>query len=122
MEISEIFYWMRTMSSRSGVVSTLAGSSQGIEDGTGATAKFNFPRSVALDAGGNVYVADGSSRIRKITPNGDVSTLAGSTAGFEDGLGADAQFSGLRGIAVDTEFNIYVTDFNNHKIRKITQE
>jgi len=106
-----------------GVVSTLAGSTQGSADGTGSTAQFNNPISVAVDGSGNVYVADETNHnIRKITPGGEVSTLAGSTSGFADGVGTMARFSSPTGVAVDGVGNVFVADSNNNKIRKITPE
>lgn len=105
----------------SGVVSTLAGSTEGYQNGSGTSARFSEPRSVAVDSGGNVYVADyGNNRIRKISPGGDVTTLAGSTQGYANGTGEAAQFNMPRGIAVDNSGNVYVADRDNHVIRKIT--
>jgi sugar lactone lactonase YvrE len=106
-----------------GSVSTFAGSTTGSTDGNGTAAKFNYPRGVAVDGLGNVYVADtGNHMIRKITPAGLVTTVAGSTSGFADGTGTAARFSGPQGLAVDSTGNIYVADTNNFKIRKITPD
>ena len=102
-------------------VSTLAGKTQG-QDGTGTEATFNAPIGIAIDAVGNGYVADSfNHKIRKISPNGVVTTLAGNgTDGATDGTGTAASFSGPAGVAVDAMGNIYVADYYNHKIRKIS--
>jgi len=103
------------------VVSTFAGSTEGFADGAGSTAQFHYPTGVAMDSEGNVYVADRENhRIRKITPAGVVSTFAGSTEGFADGTGTEAQFNLPYGVAVDAFGNVYVADAHNHCIRKIT--
>lgn len=107
----------------SGFVSTLAGSFQGFADGTGTSARFDYPKGITIDTKGTIYVADTFNyKIRKITPDGIVSTVAGSTAGYAEGSGGSAQFNRLDGIVIDSENTIYVCDTGNHKIRKITQE
>ncbi len=106
-----------------GVVSTIAGDgTPGILNGTALSAQFNYPRGVAVDASGNIYVADaGNNLIRKISPQGIVSTVAGdSTAGFRDGPVASAKFNFPFELVVDPSGNIYVTDGGNHRVRKIT--
>ena len=104
-------------------VSTLAGSNQGLADGIGNAAQFSSPVGVAVDASANVYVADfGNNRIRKITPAGVVSTLAGSTQGFANGTATTAKFSGPSGVAVDAAGNVYVADAINNQIRKVTAD
>jgi len=108
----------------SGVVTTFAGSgTAGSADGIGTAASFNGPYGVALDTLGNVFVTDhGNQLIRKITPAGVVSTLAGSGAvGADNGQGAAATFHGPSGITLDPSGNIYVSDESNNLIRKITQ-
>ncbi|HEY9722905.1 MAG TPA: NHL repeat-containing protein [Oscillatoriaceae cyanobacterium] len=107
-----------------GVVTTLAGSTTaGTVDGNGSEARFNAPSGVAVDANGNVYVADQSScEIRKISPTGDVTTLAGSTTpGSADGNGTDARFNYPADVALDANGNLYVADQNNDEIRKISR-
>lgn len=106
-----------------GVVSTLAGTgAAGANDGADRQATFNNPSSVAVDASGNVYVADQTNnKIRKITPAGVVSTLAGTDAqGKNDGAGNQATFYAPAGLAVDTLGNVYVADPRNDNLRKIT--
>lgn len=104
-----------------GLVTTLAGSTQGYLDGDGSIAKFNFPTRVCVDNLGNVYVTDSfNNKIRKISPTGFVTTLAGSTFGFNDGIGSSAQFRYPMGICVDQSLNVYLADGVNNRIRKIT--
>lgn len=107
------------------VVGTLAGSgATGSANGSAATASFNAPFGVAVDGGGTWYVSDtGNHRIRKIAPDGSVSTFAGSgAAGFADGSAATAQFNEPTGLAVDGSGNVYVADRQNHRIRKIAPD
>ena len=105
-----------------GTVTTLAGSSAGMTNATGTSAQFNSPSGVAVDASGNVYVADKSNNlIRKITSAGVVTTFAGSgSLGNTNGTGTAAKFASPTGLAIDANDNIYVTDYSNHSIRKIT--
>jgi len=113
---------------QAGVVATIAGQAgtAGFANGTGTGALFNFPSAIAVDASGNLYVADSNNNaIRKLTLSGGtytVTTLAGSPPyqGIADGSGSFARFNYPSGIAVDNSGNIYVTDTNNNTIRKIT--
>src|SRR5207249_277182 len=102
---------------------TLAGDpgGDGSSDGTGSEARFYQPSGVAVDSAGNVYVADSyNDTIRKITPGGVVSTLAGlaSHPGCVDGRGSNARFFQPEGVAVDSIGNVYVAD-GDFTIRKI---
>lgn len=105
-------------------VSTLAGTgAAGYADGPAASAQFNDPQGVAVDASGVVYVADTDNhRIRRIAADGTVTTLAGDgTPGLSNGAGAQARFNAPRGIAVDNFGNVYVADSGNSSVRRVTQ-
>lgn len=111
--------------SPAGVVTTLAGlsGSSGTVNGTGTAARFAFPRGVAVDSGSTVYVADSNNHcIRKISPSGVVTTLAGlaGTGGTTNGTGTKARFNTPYSLTVDSAKNVYVADTNNKTIRKIT--
>jgi len=107
-----------------GVTSTLAGGTEGYAEGLGTAAAFNTPSGLAVDHAGNLYVADtGNNAIRKVTPQGVVSTLAGDgLAGDKDGKGANAQFNGPVGVAVDSAGVVFVTDTYNDRIRRIAPD
>ena len=115
-------YLIRKMTS-AGVVTTVAGTPNviGYQDGNDTVAKFNNPAAICIDASGNLYVADAmNNKIRKIDTNGNVTTLAGSSEGYADGPGLSAKFSQPSGICVDPQGNVYVAEFINDKIRKIS--
>ena len=105
-----------------GIITTLAGGSIGATNGTGTAASFNGPGGIAVDSSDNVFVVDTENHlIRKITPAGVVTTLAGSRpAGSTNGIGTAASFSSPHSIAADSSGNLYVTDKDNFLVRKIT--
>lgn len=108
-----------------GLVSTWAGTAGhfGSTNGTGTNALFFAPQGVAADGAGNLYVADtANGTIRRISPTGEVTSLAGDLGNFNsfDGTGTNANFFQPEGLAVDGAGNVYVADAWNHTIRKIT--
>lgn len=122
--------WSQTIRiiNSNGVSSTLAGKYElingqiqtGYADGQGTEARFNTPHGIAFDNDGNIIVADTYNfRIRKVTPQGLVTTIAGSgVSGYSDGVGTQAQFKLPMSLWVDNTNNIFVTD--NFRVRKIT--
>lgn len=107
----------------SGVVTTIAGNgASGYADGIGTAARFRDPFGMVVDATGNIYVADaGNNCIRKISPTGMVTTLAGTTdSGFMDGTGTNARFNYPFDLCIDGSGNLIVADINNNRLRKIT--
>lgn len=107
-----------------GVVTTFAGGKSGYANGTGTAAKFRGPTDVQQDKSGNLYVTDaGNNLIRKITPTGIVTTIAGgaggTTAGAKNGLGTTATFNMPYSLTVDNNGNIYIAEYNNNIIRKL---
>ena len=106
----------------SATVSTFAGgASMGSADGQGTSASFNYPFDVAFNKSGYLFVADKDNhRIRIISPSGYVTTFAGSSQGLADGQGTSAKFSTPAGLAIDDNGFIYVADYDNQAIRKIS--
>jgi sugar lactone lactonase YvrE len=118
---------IRKVDLESGRVSTLAGTRPrvGSADGTADLASFNQPFGLALDSKGNAYVAEWHNNlIRKVTPQGVVSTLAGRAgiSGCVDGPGSAATFSNPADLAVDAAGNVFVADTGNHCIRRISSD
>jgi sugar lactone lactonase YvrE len=117
-----------------GTVSTFAGSGlPGTADGIGAEAQFELPNRIAIDRTGNLYVTEGrfldfgertyGFRVRKISPDGQVSTLAGTgVPGYRDGPASTAMFDVVVGVAVDMHGNVFVAETGGHRIRRISPE
>lgn len=113
---------VKVIDPKSGDFSVLAGKGEaGYADGKGDKALFTGPSGIVVDPQGTAFVVDSDNhRIRRITADGTVTTIAGSTAGSADGPGADAKFKNPVGIARDAAGNLYVTDTGNGAIRKLT--
>ncbi len=119
-----VMFAMVTASAQPLPVYTMAGHDvPGSADGLGSYARFNNLHGVAVDSSGNVYVADtGNGTIRKVMPNGSVSTLAGYAGNFgsTNGTGTDARFFAPQGVTVDDTGMIYVADTGNATIRQVS--
>ncbi|MGW7434363.1 NHL domain-containing protein [Streptomyces sp. NPDC054861] len=112
-----------------GKISTVAGTGSGGfggDDGPAVSARLNYPRELAVDGADALYIADsGNHRIRKITPDGKISTVAGSgVAGFsgDGGPATAARLNGPFGVAVDSAGTVYFSDYHNHRVRKVTTD
>jgi hypothetical protein len=117
-------YVLRKLVLATGEVSTLAGSAgnSGTTDGMGNAARFNWTCGMALGPDGMLYAADWSShRIRKVNPtSGEVTTLAGSTGGYQDGAVAGAKFTGPCAVTTGADGSVYVSDWANGTLRKVS--
>jgi sugar lactone lactonase YvrE len=117
------------MVSAGGVITTIAGTGSAGYSGDGAAAtaaQLSDPEALALDAAGNLYIVDsGNASVRKVTPNGIISTVAGNgTQGYsgDNGPAKSAELTIPRGIAVDTSGNLYIADFGNSRVRKVSPD
>jgi hypothetical protein len=131
--LSKFHHTVRKFTVATGIVTLLAGSNvtqggrlkegtSGYADGSGTQARFTYPDALAIDAAGNIFVAESyTHRIRKVTPEGVVTTIAGSgVGGYAEGTGTNAAFNVPISIAVHSSGNIYVADLWNYRIRKVT--
>ncbi len=117
---------IRKMDTR-GVITTIAGgTASGFsgDNGPATAARLNMPESIAIDNAENLYIADtGNNRIRKISPQGIITTVAGSdTAGVTNGAAINAVLFQPSGLAFDSSGNVYIADTLNHRIRRVSRD
>ncbi|MER7225902.1 hypothetical protein ABT370_22285, partial [Streptomyces rubradiris] len=112
-----------------GKIGTVAGNGTAGFSGDGGpatAAQLNCPRGVAVDSTGTLYIADGTNhRVRKVTPDGKISTVAGNgTAGFggDGGPATAARLNLPLAVAVDSAGVLYITEYHNHRVRKVTPD
>lgn len=117
---------VRKISATTGIITTIAGngtSAYGTSGVQATSTSVYYPTAIAVDSSGNVYFAENSSRIRKITVStGVISTVAGSTSGGftgDNGQAVNATFNGITGLAFDSADNLYIADYSNHRVRRI---
>jgi hypothetical protein len=122
--VADTFNYVVRKVTPAGVVTTFAGAfgQSGSADGVASAARFSNPVGLVLDAGGNLYVAEGTHVLRRISPAGEVTTFAGVAAspGFGDGPGGVARFNGPVALTIDGAGNIFVADTGNSVVRKVT--
>lgn len=106
------------------IISTIAGTNRVLDGNPATSVPLRDPRSVAADAAGGIYIADGlDNRIRRITPQGLISTIAGNGVGGytgDNGQATAAEIYDPHTVALDAAGNIYIADYGNHVIRHIT--
>eukprot|EP00960_Hanusia_phi_P039596 753949-Hanusia_phi.AAC.1 len=109
---------------RKGEVTTVAGNGEeGFKDGKGKDAELRVPTGLCMGLRGDIIFADsGNQRIRRVSPDGTVTTIAGSLKGYKDGPVKDALFNCPAYVAADSQGNLFVSDFGNHCIRKIDEQ
>ena len=117
-------FLIKRLSADLSTITLIAGSGNGSADGVGAAASFRYASGLTHDAAGNVFVADsGNSTIRRIAPDGTVTTIAGLANGIPDnvdGIGSTARFHFPTGLAIGPDGDLYVADTQNHRIRRVT--
>ena len=124
-EYSSSSHRIRKVTSSTGLISTFAGTGTGgfSGDGSAATsATLNYPRGVAVDSSANVYIADWlNARIRKVTVStGIITTIAGGGASGDGSAATSASLNFPQGVALDSSGNVYIADYSNHRVRKVT--